>query len=320
MASFAELSSWTQAIIMLFTVLTVKVSISIFVEHQPMRYFRWYCQMLANKVNKPQNSVAQQKVAGLVALLITLLPIIAILWLFETFIAVTWLWQSLLLYLALDGVNLLAKAKTSAKALVANNQYQAKQTLQNNILRESDKLSPLGLTKASIEMQLLQIGQQLIGVAFYFLLFGPLAALGYRLILEMHYSWNVKQKQFHAFGGHANQVINILQWLPMHVYGITILLSTLGQNFILNWRLVKQHFFKLNNNFILHSLALALGCKLGGVAMYDGEKLRRISFNDQGKQPEISDIIHASSRIKYSLVFIIICLFLTTIAQLSIQR
>ena len=51
-------------------------------------------------------------------------------------------------------------------------------------------------------------------------------------------------------------------------------------------------------------MALVLGCKLGGPAMYNGEKKQRPRFNDHGKQPEITDIIHASTRISLTLVLI----------------
>ncbi|WP_440874769.1 cobalamin biosynthesis protein CobD/CbiB [Thalassotalea sp. PLHSN55] len=318
MASFAELPSWLQSVLMAFTVILIKAILTHLVAHQPWRFFQFYCQSLANKVNKAENSHSQQTVAGLVAFAITFAPLVAILWLFETFVAVLWLWQGFLLYIAIDGVDLFSQNKKIANALSAQQKYHAKQLLQPFLLRESEKLSSLGLTKASIEMQLLRIGQQLITTVFFFLLLGPLAAISYRIILEMSYSWNTKEARFFAFGDRPKTISYLLQWLPMRVYGFCLLLSTLGQGFVLNWRLVSPHFFKLNNDFVLHIQALALGCRLGGVAMYQGEKLRRKSFNDQGKQPEITDIIHASSRIKYILVLLSICFFLAIFAALTV--
>jgi adenosylcobinamide-phosphate synthase len=61
----------------------------------------------------------------------------------------------------------------------------------------------------------------------------------------------------------------------------------------------------------MNCLALSLQTKLGGVAMYDGIKCRKISFNEQGRQPEPSDIIHANKQIKRPL-------FLGSIALLFI--
>ena len=320
MASLNELSPWLLSVLMAFIVVLLKALISLFSQTDPLRFFRFYCQRLSNKVNKPSNNAKQQTVAGLVAFLITLFPIIAVLWLFETFVAVPWLWHGFLLYLAIDGLSLFITNKAVAKTLVAKQHYQAKQLLQPLLLRQTDKLSALGLTKASIEMQVLRIGQQLLTVLFFFFLAGPLAAVAFRLLLEMHYSWNTKSRQFIAFGLRIHQLVNILQWLPMRLFGITLLFSTLGQGFILNWRLSRSYFFKLNNDFVMLIFALSLGCKLGGVAMYDSEKLRKRAFNEQGKQPEVSDIIHASSRIKYSIAFLSFSVILVTVAQLSLSQ
>jgi len=110
-------------------------------------------------------------------------------------------------------------------------------------------------------------------------------------------------------------------WLPVRVFSLLLLFSSLGKNFILFWNLSRQHFFKLNNNILLLLLSLNLGIKLGGVALYDDkksakEKLRRISFNDLARQPQATDIMHASKKI-HSIIYI--SLFFMILAAISIE-
>ena len=311
MTDLNTLSAFSYQLLILLTVILSKAVVSHFIQHEPLRYFHLYCQKLSDKVNKLQNSSRQQVIAGLVAMLVTLSPIIVILWLFEAFVAVDFLWQALLLYVALGSFGLAQINKTIAQALMSKQNYLAKQTLNPWVLRATEQLSGLGLSKTCIEMHLLRTLQQGYAVAVVFIMFGPLVAIGYRLLLEMHYCWNSKLTKFSYFGLYSKHLVNLVLWLPVRVFAMILLFTSLGKNFILFWRLSKQHFFKLNNNIALLLLALNLEIKLGGVAMYeDKEKLYKISFNDLARQPQVTDIIHGTKKIHQiiyiSLFFIIL--------------
>ncbi len=301
MTILTELTPFSYQVLILIIVLVLKSVISHFVAHEPLRFFQFYCLQLSNKVNKSQNSTQQQTIAGLVALLVTLVPIAIILWLFADFVAVEYVWQALLLYLALGSLTLAQINKSIAQALVSNQSYLAKKTLQPWLLRETEQLSPVGLSKAAIEMQLLRSAQQIYVVSFLFIAFGPLAALSYRLILEMHYCWNSKLTAFKYFGFYSQLFVQLIQWLPNRLMALLILLSTLGQGGALSWRLMRSHFFALNNNFIIGIHAFSLAVRLGGVAMYQNEKLRKPAFNDLAKQPEPQDIIKATNKINFAI-------------------
>jgi len=310
----AELTvhAFSQSVLILLAVIAIKTIISQFIKHEPLRFFQFYCQQLSNKVNKSQNTNKQQNIAVVIAVWLTLAPVLVILWLFAAFIEVNWLWQGLLLYVAIGGFGLGTMNKSIAQALVANQTYVAKQTLKPWVLRDTEQLSAMGLSKACVEMQLLRFLQQMFVVSCLFLTLGPLVALGYRLILEMHYCWNIKKQPYYYFGSHAHILAQILQWLPVRLFSLLLLISAIGKNARLFWRLSSQYFSKLNNNLALSLFALNLSVKLGGVAMYDKYKCRKISFNDQAKQPEVTDIIHANKKIK-ALAWLCL-IFITIIA------
>jgi len=327
MTDFITLSSFSYQLLTLLVVMGCKATISHFIRHEPLQFFQFYCKKLGDKVNKPQNSPQQQTIAGLIAILVTLLPIAIILYLFEAFIEVKILWQALLLYFAIGSFGLTRINKTIAQALVAKQNYFAKQTLKPWVLRETEPLSSLGLSKSSIEMQLLRTLQEGYAVAIIFLIAGPLTAISYRLLLEMHYCWNTKLVSYNYFGLYSKRLVNLLQWLPVRVFSILLLFTSIGKNFVLFWRLCKQHFFQLNNDIALLLLALNLEIKLGGVALYNNQnqeklKLRKVSFNDLARQPQITDIIHASNKIKtiiyISLFFMVFIAFIFELAFANI--
>lgn len=316
---FEQLPFIVSQCIVLMSVFILKTLITRFSDVEPLHIFAFFCRQLAEKVNKPdRNSERQQVISGLVSIFITLPPIVIILWLFEDFVLVPELWQAMLLYFAIGGFGLKSKSTQIAQAIRGQNNYKAKQLAQSMLLRKTDNLSPLGLSKANIEAQILHFLQQQFVVVIIFLSTDALVAICYRLLLEMHHQWNVKQPDFNHFGKPIRIVVNLITWLPSRILGIMLLLTTIGQNFLLKWRLSRGHFFVLNNDFLVHLFALALGTNLGGVAMYQDKKVRRVSFNDSAKPSDINDIANASKQVLTLQLFtIIIGAFFVSLAIVS---
>lgn len=301
MIELTALTPFSYQVLILIAVLVIKLLVCRFVVHEPLSFFQFYCLQLAKKVNKNSNSQQQQTIAGLLAVLVTLAPIVIILWLFADFIAVPYLWHGLLLYIALGRLDIGKISHSVAQTLINNQKHLAKQTLTPLLLRSTDPLSTMGLSKAAIEMQLLRIAQQVYAVAFIFILFGPLVALSYRLLLEMHYAWNSKLQRFKSFGSYSYQLSQLFQWLPNRLMALWFILGSVGKGALLSWRLSRSHFFTLNNNFLLSTLAFSLAVKLGGVAMYEEVKVRKVAFNDLARQPEPQDMLKAMHKINFAI-------------------
>ncbi len=316
---FAQLNDFSFNVLLLLATILIKALLSRYIQTEPLRFFSWYNQLLAKKVNKPQNSAQQQNIAGIVASLITLLPIIIILWLFEDFIALPWMWHALLLYLALGNFRLSKTIVDIKQALLAKQTHLAKQTLKPWVLRDVDNLSTMGIAKASIEMQLLRYLQHYFVIAFYFLSVGSLMALTVRLIIDMHYCWNTKQSNFQYFGKFIAHLTIIVQWLPLRVFSLLMLISTLTYNFTLNATIFKKYCFQFNNNIVMAILAIILNIKLAGVASYEGEKLRRTSFNEQGQQPQNNDIVRANKFIHQLLYFSLTLTILAAVLTMALH-
>jgi len=281
-------------------------------------FFAFYCQQLANKVNRQQNSVRQQAIAGWLATLLTLSPIIVILWLFEAFVDVTFIWHFLLVFVSLGNLRLSYSVTQIGKQLNQNANYQAKETLAPLVLRDTSKLSSMGIAKSSIEMQLLATLQQIYTVVFWYLVLGPLAAVAYRMLLEMHYSWNRKLPRFQYFGCSAEFLVNVFCWLPTRLSFITYFLTHLTPHSATHWQLTRRAFFSLGNSANLSLVALVNNIKLGGVAMYENEKLRRKEFNVQGQQPAAKDLFKLNKQLNWhSLTLFVLVSFLFIVFNLS---
>ena len=335
-----ELNTFNYRLFLLLTVIIIKMIITAFVKHEPLRLFQIYCTLLSNKVCRLDSTVTQQTISGLVAPIVTLLPITLILWLFSAFIEVDYLWHAFLLYIALGAFGLTKLSRDVASNLIQNNNAIVKSELSPWLLRETSQLTGLGLAKAFIEVMLLRTVQQIYTVSFIFLLAGPIAALAYRLLLEMHYAWNTKISTYLHFGRPCATFNNSLQWLPSRLFALCLLFLYAGKHFLLFWRLSKVHFFKLNNELPLQLFAFILGVKLGGVAMYQStynanllsnnanhtqnkpqspHKLRKTSFNDNARQPAAEDIRVANKKIKTINFIVLLCLVITGAFSAYIQ-
>ncbi len=292
------LNDFSIQILLFITVILVKFVLVKFVDIKPLSLFYLYCKKLAHKVNKPQHSNKQKKLSGIIALIITITPLAIILWLFADFIAVPWLWHGLLLFIALGEFHLSSSAQEIAQALKANQKHFAREKLAPLVLRDVEKLSTMGLCKATIEMLLLRYAQQYFVIGCYFIFASPLLALLVRLLLEMHYCWNKKQPNFTAFGQAVAMLTALLQWLPVRLLAIILLISNIGFNFSASLSAFVRYFFSLNNNIILAIFALGIDRQLSGVAMYEQQKLRKKSFNSVAQPPTIDDISRAINIIK----------------------
>ncbi|WP_448211779.1 cobalamin biosynthesis protein CobD/CbiB [Colwellia sp. MEBiC06753] len=274
------------SVILLAVVMLSKYLLLYLVPHHPWHFFNFFCQQLANKVNKTEDSARQQAISGGVATIVTFAPIWLILWLFGDFVEVGFIWQGILLYLALGSMSLTRSAKTIIANLNNGNNYQAKQTLAPLVLRDTSQLSAMGIAKASIEMLVLRYIQEVVTVIFLYAIGGALLAISYRLLIEMHYAWNPKLERMKHFGSLANQLTQLITWLPSRIILVLGLLLHVGQQSTLFWRLTMPMFFKLSNQALLQFFAMALQVKLSGVAIYNGTKLRRAEFNHHGQAPE----------------------------------
>ena len=339
-----ELTPFDYQLLILCVVMVSKIIMTTISAHYPLRFFNFYCRLLSDKVLRSNAPSNQQTLAGVISVLITLIPLTLILWLFSAFIEVIFLWDAFLLYLAIGATALPKVSLKVASCLLQEKKQEAKTIISPWLLRQTEPLSAMGIAKANIEVLVLKSLQQLYVPIFIFFVTGPLSALTYRLLLEMRYAWNIKRSVYANFGALSYYLINIITWLPARLIAFIILLSSPPKRWLTYFRLSNEHFWQLNNNYLLQNFAYSLGVKLGGVALY-GEKqtttllnqpstgdmklahhfalsnnpespsaykLRKKQFNEKARQPDSNDILRATKKLQIiNIIFLVILVLIS---------
>lgn len=306
----ALLSGYIGQLILLVAVIFIRLMTDRFIPMEPMYYFRLYCDLLARKVNKASHSNKQLIISGTIATLVTILPLVSLFALFELFVDVLWLWNAFLLWLALGWFATKYDANRVSKALKNKQTQLARESIKHRLLRKTANLSPLGLSKATIETNILRFNAEFVCVVFYALLFNPLIAITYRLLYEIHLSWNPSYVQFQYFGKPIKKVVAIMQWPVSRFIGFVSIITSGSGNLMLMFRMTSNSFWHLSSTYLLQCHALMLGVSLGGPAIYNELKVRRPIANNLGRQPCAEDISKSLQHLNTLFMFILTLLIL----------
>lgn len=259
--------------------------------YQPLQVVRQAAIGLAKRVNKTGYGKQQLFISGSLAMLMLVLPLLALAAAFASLSEWPEFWHALLLYCCLDWQNQRNQAFLLAQSIEKQQLSLARDLIKPLVLRQSQQLSEVGLCKACIESLTLRLAKQWVGVLFWFLVGGGLAALAYRLLLELQQSWNPKQPGFAGFGQPVSRLLALLAWLPQLLTGV--LLAVLK-----NWRgtryyrqQTKESDYALPQRWLLAASSAALQRNLAGPRYYSATKQRRIRFGPN-TEPTALDILH----------------------------
>ena len=230
-----------------------------------------------------RNSIRQQKVSGALACIVLLLPFCSILIVVKYFSEYPIFFEALMLLVALRFKDIIKQTQRVTAALSKQQKMLARHALSQIVLRETQKMSSLGMVKANIESILLRYSYQYCAVIFWYLIAGGVGALTYRLIYELSLCWNNKLLKFRHFGQPARHIVNILQWLPSKLACLSIV-------FVVNISqgtkaLFQRISYQCNHLFILNLCGASFGIELGGPAYYEQQKVR--SSKCGGNRPVI---------------------------------
>jgi len=284
----------------------------------PLSFARLLARRMADKVHpSTERSELQQKISGSLAIFMLLLPLAMILLIFTSMAHFPLFFDALLLLVALQYQTVVKRSHKVAKALGQQKKVLARQTLAHMVLRETERLSPIGIAKATIESLLLRFAQQYCSVIFYYLIFGGVGALCYRLIYEFSHCWNIKIHRFRSFGYPAAKIMHIMQFIPVRLYGLIFMLAQNISGGLAAWRSGSKN--PCSHVWLLTIGGGALGIELGGPAYYNDQKIRfrKCGGQRQVRFEDIERTIHAVQLTK--IVMVAICLLIGS-ALYSWQR
>ena len=264
---------WLQPLWILFLVVMLERFLPWPDKIHPLTLVRLLATNMARKVHSDSTaSVYQQKISGSLAVLVLVLPVMIIFATLITLAEFPQFFEALLLLIALQFQNVIKTYRALTRALKKEQKALARNLLSAMVLRQTDKLSPLGVAKAAIESLLLRFNYQFGTVIFWFLLAGGLGAFCYRLLFELSQCWNTKLERFQHFGQPAARLTALLAWFPSRV---TAYCLALVEN--ISGAFKARNFLQKGDNSHFKLLALkggALSIELGGPVYYQDVKRR----------------------------------------------
>ena len=247
-------------------------------KYHPLSFVRLLAIRMGEKVHssKSKNTVMQQRISGTLGFLVLVLPLMVILAIMINLAEFPVFFNSLLLLVSIQFQSIFKQSEKISLALANNKKVLARHLLDNIVLRETDKLTPVGIGKATIETLLLRFNQQFFTVIFWYFVLGGIGALSYRLLYEFSHCWNIKLSRFQHFGLPLAKILALLQWIPVRLSSLILVLAqniTKAVQAYINLRKVKAK-SKSTHLFQLNLQGGAIGVELSGPAYYNGTKIR----------------------------------------------
>jgi len=306
LASMPELPEYVIRVVVLFAALILDWRLPVSDKYHPVYFFRQVAERLADKVHPDINRDKNQLlISGSLALLSAILPVVVILYLFIPLVEFSWFIDLIVLWLCLGYQNSRIAHYKLAVALDKKQKFLARDRLSDWVLRDTEKLSELGIIKASIESQVLRCGYFYHCIIFWYLLAGPVFVLAFRLLLELNQSWNAKLPRLAVFARPTRASTYYLSWLPMRLFAFTL-------SFGKGSGTVKQHkkqWVYQNNLRPLVAAAECLQIQLGGTVSYASQKWRRPQLTEYrlanaGDIIQIDKFLRRSARIWLIIIVI----------------
>lgn len=317
--STLDINPVMQAMLLVWLAIALERLVPISASIDPLTFFRFICERMAQKVLKAHYKDQQAYIAGCLALLVLITPLIIIIYLIREFAGYQWLLDILILWILLQYNDHVKRISRSIQALTENKKQLAKSVLQRSVLRSTDNLSTLGITKSSLESLFLRYNHQYITTLFWFLIAGPIGALAYRFCYESNQIWSPKLPAFAAFGKSSEVATRFFQLIPSVLTSASFMLLTQPRSVVCCF-ISKQywtHALLRQRLMLLQSLANALQVNTSGPVIYSADKVRyprlyprnksSIHQQSQSIEPSLGDVkVLISQTNKHLMVSLII--------------
>ncbi len=182
---------------------------------------------------------------GILALVMTLLPVIAVAFLLTRAPAAGWLFSGFLLGLMLGWARQARYTRAFLMSLQKNTSIEACYIVEKMPIPGQPKIACDTSTKQNQLVShtiawLLTTGHsKILGVVFWFVLLGAPGAILYRMITTFSEHWDVEHHRYKSFGRPATWLAKLMNWLPHH---LTILTYCLAGHFSAGYRSITLHY------------------------------------------------------------------------------
>lgn len=207
----------------------------------------------------------------------------------------------LLLWLALGGRSLDGHARPVAAALAAGDLAAARQASGRMVSRDTSALDAEGCARATVESVLENGADAVFAPLFWFVVAGAPGVVAYRLANTLDAMWGYRDARFAAFGRLAARADDVLSWPAARLTALGYALTGRSRAAWRAWRWQAAAWDSPNAGPVMAAGAGALGLRLGGPAIYHGERRERPVLG-AGAAPTAADIPRAMALVHRTLV------------------
>lgn len=227
-----------------------------------------------NADKKPQTT-QQNRINGLIAVLVCLVPAWWFTWLIISDGLLGMLLEIIILYLALGLNSLKQHAQQVLRPLQSNQLDQARHALAMIVSRDTQQMDEEGICRATTESVLENGSDAVFATIFWFLVAGAPGVVVYRLTNTLDAMWGYKTERYNNFGFFVARFDDLLNFIPAR-------LTALSYALMGNWKNAMKCSSKQgilwespNAGVVMAAGAGALDVQLGGADQYDGEVKQR---------------------------------------------
>lgn len=272
----------------------------------PLSVIELIFQRIAKKVNLDDRSDSYKRIASFLSICLIYFPCILIISQLYNVVFHPVILNMLLLFVLLSWHDKKLTYVHIIKALKQKNLAQAKFKLAALTLRETKPLSLMGINKATIESMVLQLTASWFAVIFWYLLTGIYGAAFYRTVQICAQQWNSKKLEFTSLSSIPSFIYSTMLF-PVHLLvSFTFALYDKPLENIPKKFRQSIHWHHFSSGLMLASFALSMQIELGGVRLYQEQKVTYDTLGFIGP-PSIDKIEQSLQRLTLSAWFWLIC-------------
>ena len=245
------------------------------------------------------NSGARRR-RGVAALLVLVVPALAVAWLLADLPYLGVVTECGLLYLALGATSLREHAEAVALALRQGDLRLARQRVGAIVSRDTAELDAGQISLATVESVLENGCDAVLGALFWFIVAGAPGVVVYRLVNTLDAMWGYRTERYRDFGWAAARLDDGLNWLPARLTALSYTLLGQSHTAWRCWRTQAGAWKSPNAGAVMAAGAGALGVTLGGAAPYHGRWQSRPLLG-AGPAPDVATIERALGLVQRTL-------------------
>lgn len=263
-------------------------------------------KQIAIKVNLDNRTDSYKRLASLLSICLIYLPTLVIISQLYNVVYRPFTIDALILFILLSWHDKKQVYVQISEALHRNNLAQAKFKLASLTQRQTKPLSLMGVNKATIESMVLQLSASWFAVLFWYMLTGIYGAIFYRTVQICAQQWNAKNTEFSTLSGIPSFIYSSMIF-PVHLL-VSFTFSLYDEPIKNLPTKFKQslHWHHFSSGLMLASFALSMQLQLGGVRLYQDQKITYATLGN-GEAPAMDKIIQSLQRISLSAWFWLFC-------------